>query len=60
LYRYIHDSGRSTDTANEPIVTALHDLLLNYDLIRTKLVNLNQLTADLVKSDRAMATQFLL
>jgi hypothetical protein len=52
--------GRSTDTANEPIVAALHDLLLNYELIRTKLVNLNQLTADLVKSDRAMATQFLL
>jgi hypothetical protein len=52
--------GRTADTAIEPIVESLYNLLLNYKLLKTKLTNLNQLTADLIKSDRATATQFLL
>lgn len=52
--------GRSTDTTNEPILEALYNLLLNYNLLRSKLTNLNQLVADLIKSERATKTLFLL
>ncbi len=52
--------GRSSDTANEPILEALYNLLLNYNLLRSKLTNLNQLVADLIKSERVTKTLFLL
>lgn len=53
-------NGRSTSTAIEPMLDALYALLLNYQLLRTKLSDLNQLVADLVKSERALNTDFLL
>jgi hypothetical protein len=52
--------GRSTDTANEPILETLYNLLLQYKLLRSKLSDLNQLVADLIKPERAVDTQFLL
>lgn len=54
------DHGRSTDTANEPVLETLYNLLLNYKLLRSKLTDLSQLVTDLIKSERATETQFLL
>lgn len=54
------DSGRNTDTANEPALDTLYNLLLHYKLLLSKLTDLNQLVADLIKPERAVETQFLL
>jgi hypothetical protein len=54
------EHGRSTDTANEPILTSLYTLLLNYNLLRSKITDLNKLIADLIKPERVTANQFLL
>ncbi len=52
--------GRNTDTANEPVLDTLYNLLLHYKLLLSKLTDLNQLVADLIKPERAVETQFLL
>ena len=52
--------GRSTDTAIEPVLETLYNLLLQYKTFKTKLTDLNQLVADLIKPERAVETQFLL
>jgi DNA invertase Pin-like site-specific DNA recombinase len=53
-------NGRNTDTANEPVLDTLYNLLLHYKLLLSKLTDLNQLVADLIKPERAVETQFLL
>jgi DNA invertase Pin-like site-specific DNA recombinase len=53
-------TGRTTDTAIEPTLETLYNLLLNYKLLRSKLSDLNKLVGDLIKSERATSTQFLL
>lgn len=52
--------ARSTHTANEPMLDTLYNLLLHYKLLLSKLTDLNQLVADLIKPERAVETQFLL
>jgi DNA invertase Pin-like site-specific DNA recombinase len=53
-------TGRQTDTAIEPIIDSLYTVLLNYNQLHTRLVDLNHLTSDLIKSERATTTLFLL
>lgn len=53
-------AGRSTDTVNEPVLDTLYNLLLHYKLLLSKLTDLNQLVADLIKPERAVETRFLL
>ena len=52
--------GRSTDTANEPILEALYSLLLNYKTLKNRLSDLKELIACLVKSEETLNRQFLL
>ncbi len=52
--------GRNTDTVNEPVLDTLYNLLLHYKLLLSKLTDLNQLVADLIKPERAVETRFLL
>ena len=52
--------GRNTDTATEPNLDTLYNLLLNYKLLKSKLLDLNQLVANLIKSEIATKKQFLL
>lgn len=53
-------TGRSTSTAIEPVLDTLYNLLLNYQLLRSRLTDLNQLIADLVRPERVATNQFLL
>ena len=53
-------TGRRTVTANEPILTTLHSLLLNYTNMRDRLDKLNQLINNFAFSERASGMQFLL
>jgi len=53
-------SGRQTRTAIEPVLDSLYNLLLNYNLLRSKLTDLNELVANLVKPERVVANDFLL
>ncbi|MDQ5913807.1 MAG: hypothetical protein QG623_426 [Patescibacteria group bacterium] len=52
--------GRSTDTANEPILEALYRLLLNYKTLKNRLGDLKELIATLVKPEAALNREFLL
>ena len=52
--------GRSTDTANEPILDALYSLLLNYKTLKNRLSDLKELIATLVKPETALNREFLL
>jgi hypothetical protein len=52
--------GRTTVTAVEPTTESLYNLLLHYEVLKTKLVCLNQLIADLPKPERATEMRFLL
>lgn len=53
-------SGRQTMTSIEPILEALHHLLLNYDNIKQKLKRINTLVNDFAYSERASEMSFLL
>lgn len=52
--------GRRTGTLNEPVLEALHNLLLNYGDIKGRLDKLNLIVNDFAHSERASAMQFLL
>lgn len=54
------ERGRQTMTSNEPILEALHNLLLNYENIKQKLKRLNTLVNDFAYSERAAEMSFLL
>lgn len=62
--KYVNDSeilnGRQTHTSTEPILEALHHLLLNYENIKQKLKRLNTLINDFAYSERASEMRFLL
>lgn len=47
-------------TSIEPILEALHHLLLNYDNIKQKLKRINTLINDFAYSERASEMSFLL
>jgi hypothetical protein len=52
--------GRRTVTSNEPILTTLHTLLLNYSNIKSRLDTLNLIITDFAMSERASKMQFLM
>lgn len=52
--------GRQTRTTIEPVLDSLYNLLLNYNLLRSKLTDLNEIVANLIKPERVVSNDFLL
>jgi hypothetical protein len=52
--------GRRTASSNEPILTSLHNLLVNFGSIKSSLDSLDSRLSSLVRSERVSGMDFLL